>query len=58
MDWLGSFFELARTKQARQARQDPERGKLVFRVLRLRSSEKHQETKLFIPELLTNHYQT
>ena len=35
----------------------PERGKLVFRVLRLRSSEKHQETKLFIPELLTNHYQ-
>ena len=36
----------------------PERGKLVFRVLRLRSSEKHQETKLFIPELLTNHYQT
>ena len=31
---------------------------LFFRVLRLRSSEKHQETKLFIPELLTNHYQT
>ena len=30
---------------------------LFFRVLRLRSSEKHQETKLFIPELLTNHYQ-
>ena len=31
---------------------------LFFRVLRLRSSEKHQEIKLFIPELLTNHYQT